>query len=80
MPTTRFTADDGTALAGPLAHELNNLFTVIHGNLQMLQERAEATGDAQSLRMIEAALRAADRGADLGAELLAQSRTARDRR
>ena len=70
------TTDNGTALTGPIAHELNNVFTVILGNLQMLQERVAAQGDAQSLHMIEAALRAADRGADLGAELMTLSRAA----
>ena len=75
MPS-KSTNEHGTPQAGHLAHELNNVFTVILGNLQMLQERATAQGDAQSLRMIEAALGAAERGADLGAEMLAKSRTA----
>jgi PAS domain S-box-containing protein len=59
-------------LTGGVAHDFNNLLTVVSGNLQMLEERV--AGDALSVKLVKAALRATGRGADLTRKLLAFSR------
>lgn len=62
-------------LTGGIAHDLNNLLTVIMGNMQLLASELRADGHATEL--IQAALSAAKRGADLIRTLLAFSRKQR---
>lgn len=57
-------------LTGGVAHDFNNMLTVIIGNLEALAEGP----DPGAREMAENALRAADRGADLVRSLLAFSR------
>ncbi|NML17654.1 PAS domain S-box protein [Azohydromonas caseinilytica] len=61
-------------LTGGIAHDFNNLLTVIHGNLQVLQELPSMAGDACAQQLLASALRASRRGAELTAKLLAFSR------
>ena len=58
-------------LTGGVAHDFNNLLTVVLGHLELLQRRAT---DAESLRHIQAAQRAANRGGELTQQLLAYAR------
>ncbi|MGH8806619.1 MAG: PAS-domain containing protein, partial [Noviherbaspirillum sp.] len=55
-------------LAGGIAHDLNNMLTVVLGNLSALQERTRGSSDAQEL--VEPALLATRRGAALIKRLL----------
>jgi signal transduction histidine kinase len=56
-------------LAGAVAHELNNIFTAVTGNLSLLEDHVEqGTTPAE---MIEEAIRTAQRGMDLSAKLQA---------
>ena len=59
-------------LTGGVAHDFNNLLTVIIGNLQILNEKIEASPAIH--RLIETATKAAFRGADLTQRLLAFAR------
>jgi PAS domain S-box-containing protein len=59
-------------LAGGIAHDLNNMLTVVLGNLSMLEERVEGTEDAEEL--VAPALLAVRRGATLIKRLLTFSR------
>ncbi|WP_298233325.1 PAS domain S-box protein [uncultured Azohydromonas sp.] len=61
-------------LTGGIAHDFNNLLTVIHGNLQVLQDLPALAGDAYGLQLVDAALRGCRRGAALTGKLLAFSR------
>ena len=61
-------------LTGGIAHDFNNLLTVIQGNLQVLEERPGLAGDAQAVKLLAAATRAARRGAELTKKLHAFSR------
>ena len=61
-------------LTGGIAHDFNNLLTIIHGNLQMLEDEPGIAGDDHVGELITAGLRAAHRGAELTAKLLAFSR------
>ena len=58
-------------LTAGVAHEFNNLLTVILGNLEMLAETSDL-GSAQ--RLTDRARRAAERGAHLTSDLLAFAR------
>ncbi len=59
-------------LTGGIAHDFNNLLTVIFGNLEILQRR---TGpDTESMKLIDASVRAAERAATLTHHLLAFAR------
>src|SRR6185312_16968148 len=66
------TSDKMTALvqlAGTVAHELNNIFTAVTGNLSLLEpEAAAAPGQESTIRDIG---RAAERGIDLTSKLQA---------
>ncbi|OWW18634.1 PAS-domain containing protein [Noviherbaspirillum denitrificans] len=59
-------------LAGGIAHDLNNMLTVVLGNLSALEERTRGNADAQEL--VEPALLATRRGAALIKRLLTFSR------
>jgi PAS domain S-box-containing protein len=59
-------------LTGGIAHDLNNLLTVILGNLQLV--RRLAAGNERLQKRVAAAGRSAERGADLMRRLLAFSR------
>jgi signal transduction histidine kinase/CheY-like chemotaxis protein len=59
-------------LTGGIAHDFNNVLAVIGGNLQLIERRAE--GQAEILRLADAAQRAAERGARLTASLLSFGR------
>lgn len=61
-------------LTGGIAHDFNNLITVVHGNLQVLQDLPALGGDAYGQQLVDAALRGCRRGAELTAKLLAFSR------
>ena len=61
-------------LTGGVAHDLNNLLTVILGNLELVNERV--TTDAKSGAYLGSAIKAATRGARLIDQLLAFSRRA----
>lgn len=56
-------------LAGGVAHELNNIFTAVTGNLSLLDEGGVA--DEQSAEMIRDVVRSAQRGIELSAKLQA---------
>ena len=62
-------------LTGGVAHDFNNMLTVISGNLQLLE--AELADRPQSLEIVGSALRAAGRGAGLTRKLLAFARRQR---
>lgn len=59
-------------LTGGIAHDLNNLLTVISGNLQLLE--TELSGNSEARDIIGDALRGVDRGADLTSKLLSFAR------
>jgi signal transduction histidine kinase len=59
-------------LAGGIAHDLNNMLTVVLGNLSALEERTQGNSDVQEL--VEPALLATRRGAALIKRLLTFSR------
>jgi signal transduction histidine kinase len=61
-------------LTGGIAHDFNNLLTVIHGNLQVLEDLPAVAGDPMAPELVAAAARACRRGADLTGQLLAFSR------
>jgi signal transduction histidine kinase/CheY-like chemotaxis protein len=61
-------------LTGGIAHDFNNLLTIVHGNLQVLEDWPSMAADAGALDLLTAAQRATRRGADLTAKLLAFSR------
>ncbi len=61
-------------LTGGIAHDFNNLLTVVHGNLQVLQDLPALGADAYGQQLVDAALRGCRRGAELTAQLLAFSR------
>ena len=61
-------------LTGGIAHDLNNLLTVIQGNLQVLEELPELADEAHALQLVAAAARASKRGAELTSKLLAFAR------
>lgn len=56
-------------LAGELAHDLNNVLTVITGNLALAERHA--AGNAKLVRLLNNMRQAADRGAKLTNDLLA---------
>jgi signal transduction histidine kinase len=56
-------------LAGTVAHELNNIFTAVAGNLSLLEQ--EAYGTSNHAVTIKDVVRAAQRGIDLTAKLQA---------
>jgi len=58
-------------LTGGIAHDFNNLLQAVHGNLSLIQRRAE---DDRIRRWASQGLQAAERGAKLTAQLLAFSR------
>ena len=60
-------------LTGGIAHDFNNLLTVIHGNLQVLEELPTLAGDGYAQQLVASALRASRRGAELTGKLLAFS-------
>lgn len=59
-------------LTGGVAHDVNNLLTVISGNLQLLE--AELSVEPETRAIIDGALRAVERGAELTRRLLAFAR------
>jgi len=61
-------------LTGGIAHDFNNLLTVIHGNLQVLEELPAVSSDPVAPQLVAAAERATRRGAELTGKLLAFSR------
>jgi PAS domain S-box-containing protein len=61
-------------LTGGIAHDFNNLLTVIHGNLQVLEDLPSLAGDETAQELVAAASRASRRGGELTAKLLAFSR------
>ena len=61
-------------LTGGIAHDFDNLLTVVSGNLQLIQRR---TTDPGTARLAQFAHEAAERAAKLTRELLAFSRTQR---
>jgi PAS domain S-box-containing protein len=61
-------------LTGGIAHDFNNLLTIIHGNLQVLEEHPALGNDDGALQMVAAAARASRRGAELTGKLLAFAR------
>jgi len=58
-------------LTGGVAHDFNNLLTIVHGNLQLLQQTELSPAQKQ---LVEAALGADERGAQLVRQLLAIGR------
>ena len=63
-------------LTGGIAHDFNNVLTAVIGHLEMAQ-RLIGRGDPRTLRLLQAAVRAADRGATLTRHLLAFGRRQR---
>ncbi|MCP4128565.1 MAG: PAS domain S-box protein [Gammaproteobacteria bacterium] len=59
-------------MAGGIAHDFNNILSIIVGNLGFLKH--QATGDEQTLELVNSANRAAMRAADLTKQLLRFSR------
>jgi signal transduction histidine kinase/ActR/RegA family two-component response regulator len=59
-------------ITGGVAHDFNNILTVVIGNIEMLGERIH--NDPESQRIVDAVLDAAGRGADLTSRLLAFSK------
>jgi signal transduction histidine kinase len=59
-------------LTGGIAHEFNNLLTVVIGHLEMVQDPAGA--NQRAVASLQTALRAAERGAALTRQLLAFAR------
>jgi PAS domain S-box-containing protein len=64
-------------LTGGIAHDFNNLLTIVHGNLQVLEDWPSVAGDDGARELLSAAQRATRRGAELTAKLLAFSRRQR---
>jgi signal transduction histidine kinase/CheY-like chemotaxis protein len=62
------------ALTGGLAHNFNNLLTIVISNLAALRDRAAAGASAGSVESVESALIAALKGADITRRLLAFAR------
>ncbi len=63
-------------LAGGVAHDFNNLMSVILGNLELLQDSAIAHQSENDREMIETSIRAIIRGRDLTQSLLSFARSA----
>lgn len=62
-------------LTGEVAHDFNNLLSVIHGNLQLLQDKTSPTERAMAKNVhLERALIASEHGAGLTQRLLAFAR------
>jgi PAS domain S-box-containing protein len=61
-------------LTGGIAHDFNNLLTIIHGNLQVIEELPGVGDDPYGRELVASALRAAKRGAELTSKLLTFSR------
>ncbi len=61
-------------LTGGVAHDFNNLLMVVLGNVDILQRRAEADGNATTAERLLAIRSAAERGATLTGHLLAFAR------
>jgi PAS domain S-box-containing protein len=61
-------------LTGGIAHDFNNLLTIVHGNLQVLEDWPSVAADEGARDLLASAQRATRRGADLTAKLLAFSR------
>lgn len=61
-------------LTGGVAHDLNNLLTVVLGNLELLQEHEAA--ESKQMEFLNAAIKATTRGATLIDQLLSFSRRA----
>ena len=61
-------------LTGGVAHDINNLLTVITGNLELLRDELGKPGAGDAKACIDAALSAADRGARVTSYMLAFSR------
>lgn len=59
-------------ITGGVAHDFNNILTVVMGNIEMLGGRIRSDPEAQ--RIVNAVLEAAGRGADLTSRLLAFSK------
>ncbi len=59
-------------ITGGVAHDFNNILTVVIGNIEMLGERIH--NDPEGRRIVDAVLDAAGRGADLTSRLLAFSK------
>ena len=59
-------------LAGGMAHEFNNLLTVVLGSVELLRKRAGE--DPRQVRLLETMVDAVDRGSRLTAQLLGFSR------
>ncbi len=64
-------------LTGGIAHDFNNLLTIVHGNLQVLEDWPSVAADESARELLTAAQRATRRGAELTAKLLAFSRRQR---
>jgi PAS domain S-box-containing protein len=64
-------------LTGGIAHDFNNLLTIVHGNLQVLEDWPSVAADEGAHELLTAAQRATRRGAELTAKLLAFSRRQR---
>jgi signal transduction histidine kinase/ActR/RegA family two-component response regulator len=60
-------------LTGGIAHDFNNVLTAVIGHLEMAHGLINS-GDPRTIRLLQAALRAADRGATLTRHLLAFGR------
>ncbi|MDJ0820309.1 MAG: MASE1 domain-containing protein [Paracoccaceae bacterium] len=60
-------------MTGGVAHDFNNLLNVILGNLELLRDE---TMDAESVKLIDAAIGATARGADLTKNMLSFARRA----
>lgn len=60
-------------LAGGLAHDFNNLLFVALGNLQLIERRAEASGDETLLGYATRSAQAVQRGSDIARALLTVS-------
>jgi signal transduction histidine kinase/ActR/RegA family two-component response regulator len=63
-------------LTGGIAHDFNNVLTAVIGHLEMAEGLINSS-DRRTLRLLQAALRAADRGATLTRHLLAFGRRQR---
>jgi PAS domain S-box-containing protein len=61
-------------LSGGIAHDFNNLLTIVHGNLQVLEDWPTVAADEGARDLLASAQRATRRGAELTAKLLAFSR------
>jgi PAS domain S-box-containing protein len=61
-------------LTGGIAHDFNNLLTIVHGNLQVLEDWPSVAADDGARDLLASAQRATRRGAELTAKLLAFSR------